>query len=167
MKFWVSAYTQYGNQFGTIIEAADVNEMVSIFERQYPDSDFADYGEYEEEGDEMEKNITKETLWTAYPSDTLYLFKSGMLYVIQEGDGCNLDDDEENGYVDYWNTYLFDIDGKVDGGMWLETKLIRDAGYTIDGIINRMKECDAPKDIDSYEILDPVLGEFIFSNANR
>jgi hypothetical protein len=45
-EFWVSAYDQYGNQFGTTIIAANTFCMFYNFQEEYPDCEIADYGEY-------------------------------------------------------------------------------------------------------------------------
>lgn len=47
-EFWISAYDQYGRQFGDSIKANTVDEMFLIFEQKYPYSDLVDYGEYED-----------------------------------------------------------------------------------------------------------------------
>lgn len=88
------------------------------------------------------------------------------LYAVEEGSGDNLEyEDVENGYVDYWNSYLYDVkeNTELDGGMWLEETLI-DETYdcSAEGIcklINRLKECDAPEDLEKWTIIDPDKGK--------
>ena len=46
-EYWISAYSQMGNQFGGTIEANNPQELFEIFRQKYPDCDLADYGEYE------------------------------------------------------------------------------------------------------------------------
>ena len=80
--------------------------------------------------------------WNDYPSDVLFLWDGETLFRIAEGSGDNLfDEDIEEGYVDYWLTDYYNFnDG--NGGQWLETKYIRDIDYTIQGVLDRLKECD-------------------------
>ena len=47
-EFWISAYDQWGHLFGASIEAKDTNDMFHRFANEYPDSDIADYGEYDD-----------------------------------------------------------------------------------------------------------------------
>lgn len=101
-----------------------------------------------------------DTKWNDYDHEYLYLWNGKTLYRVQEGSGDNLDyEDEEEGYVDYWNTEVDDVDGNGSGGggIWLETELICDIDYTIAGVIERMKECDLPDG--DWEVIDPEIGE--------
>ena len=109
----------------------------------------------------MDKNILN-TKWNDYPSDTLYLWDGKTIFRIAEGTGDNLfPEDEEEGYVDYWMTDYYDFnDG--NGGQWMETKLIQDIDYTIQGVIDRIKECDL-WDSD-WEIIDENMGDYIFNS---
>lgn len=45
----VSAYTQWGDQFGDTIEAKDPDDLFRIFREKYPDCEIADYYDYAEE----------------------------------------------------------------------------------------------------------------------
>lgn len=47
-EFWVSAYTQYGNQFGATVVAEDKDDLDWKFREEYPDCEFADYGCYDD-----------------------------------------------------------------------------------------------------------------------
>ena len=109
----------------------------------------------------MDKNILN-TKWNDYPSDVLYLWNGETIFRIAEGNGTNLlDDDIENGYVDYWMTDYYDFkEGK--GGQWMETELISDIDYTIQGVIDRIKECDLWES--NWEIIDEDMGDYIFNS---
>lgn len=86
--------------------------------------------------------INLDTKWNDYPSNVLYLWDGETIFRIAEGNGTNLlDDDIENGYVDYWITDYYNLKNG-NGGQWMETKLISDIDYTIQGVIDRIKECD-------------------------
>lgn len=98
--------------------------------------------------------------WNDYESDTLYLWNGHDLYVIAEGNGSNLsDEDIEKGYKDYWMTYIVGSN-YTDGGQWMETKPIIDIDYTIQGVIDRMMKCDLWKD--KWKVLDKKLGIEIY-----
>lgn len=106
-----------------------------------------------------------------------FYFKSPdgtMLYAVEEGEGGNLtSEDLEGGYVDYWNTYLYNIQEKteLDGGMWLEERPIYcEYNYSPKGIcklIERMKECDAPEDLEEWTLLEHDLGLGIVDIINE
>lgn len=98
--------------------------------------------------------------WNDYPGDSLYLWNGTTLYRIAEGSGSNLSyRDEDEGYADYW---LTDIASKTegDGGQWMETELITDIDYTIQGVINRMMECDLWDD--NWKVINENLGDELF-----
>ena len=97
----------------------------------------------------------KNTKWNDYPSDTLYLWNGNTVFIISEGSGENFtEEDEEEGYKDYWMTnYYSREDG--DGGQWMETELIKDIDYTIQGVLDRLMECDLWED--NWEIIDKDL----------
>lgn len=108
-------------------------------------------------------NIDLNMKWNDYSSDTLYLWDGETIFMIAEGTGDNLWDEDVNaGYLDYWMTesYNFNEDS-CDGGQWMETKLIRDMDYTIQGVIDRLMECDL-WDSD-WEILDEDTGNELVS----
>ena len=105
--------------------------------------------------------INLDTKWNEYPSDKLYLWNGETIFRIAEGDGTNLwDEDVENGYVDYWMTDYYDFEDG-NGGQWMETKLISDIDYTIQGVIERIKKCDL-WDSD-WEIIDESIGDTLFN----
>lgn len=110
------------------------------------------------------KNIDMNMKWNDYPSDVLYLWNGEDLFKILEGSGCNLlEGDIEEGYADYWMTEC-NADG---GGQWMETQLISEIDYTIQGVIDRMSECDLWDD--DWEVLDEDLGselEIAMDNSN-
>lgn len=90
--------------------------------------------------------------WNDYKSDTLYLWNGEELFKIAEGTGDNLlQEDIEEGYVDYWITDVYSRIGN-DGGQWMETRLISDIDYTIQGVIDRIRECDLWDD--DWTVLD-------------
>ena len=95
--------------------------------------------------------------WNDYCSDTLYLWNGNTIFMIAEGDGGNLfAEDEEEGYKDYWMTEWYSINGNGDGGQWMETELISDIDYTIQGVLWRLMSCDLWED--NWEILPPAIG---------
>ena len=94
--------------------------------------------------------------WNKYPSDTLYLWNGKTLFKIAEGTGDNLlEEDEAEGYKDYWMTDYYDFD-EWEGGQWMERETIWDLDYTIQGVLDRLKECDLWDD--DWEILDDNTG---------
>lgn len=106
--------------------------------------------------------------WNDYPSDILYLWSANekTIFRIFEGDGENLlAEDIAEGYKDYWMTDFITGDGYCDGGQWMETELISDLDYTIQGVLNRMMECDLWED--DWEILDEDFGEELFDEMER
>lgn len=108
-------------------------------------------------------NVDLNMKWNDYSSDTLYLWDGETIFMISEGTGDNLwDEDVDAGYLDYWMTesYSFNED-TCDGGQWMETKLIRDMDYTIQGVIDRLMECDLWDS--NWEILDDDTGYDLFS----
>ena len=99
--------------------------------------------------------------WNDYAStisDTLYLWNGNELFIIAEGTGDNLlDEDIKEGYKDYWMTECYSKrDECGDGGQWMETELISEIDYTIQGVIDRIYECDLWED--DWEVLDKDLG---------
>lgn len=108
--------------------------------------------------EEKYENIDLNMKWKNYPHDTIYLWNGKDIFRISEGDGCNLDEeDRKEGYKDNWVTNFIPSDGKMDGGMWLETDYIVDIDYTIQGVIDRMCECDLWED--NWKILKDEYGE--------
>lgn len=97
--------------------------------------------------------------WNDYGGDALYLWDGETLFVIKEGDGTNFSaEDEEEGYADYWMTDYYNEEKDVwDGGQWMEENLIAETDYTIEGVIERLKECDLWDS--NWEILDEDVGE--------
>lgn len=103
------------------------------------------------------KGIDINMKWNDYESDTLYLWNGKDLFVISEGSGDNLwEEDKEEGYVDYWMTQCYGKDCDYDGGQWMETELISDIDYTIQGVIDRISECDLWDD--DWKVLDDYKG---------
>lgn len=104
------------------------------------------------------KGIDLDMKWNNYDSDTLYLWNGTELFKIAEGTGDDLyEEDKENGYVDYWMTECYGEGSGGDGGQWMETRLISDIDYTIQGVIDRMMECDLWDD--DWIVLDDDIGE--------
>ena len=105
------------------------------------------------------------TKWNDYPSYALYLWNGETVFMIAEGDGYNLfDEDVEAGYKDYWMTEYASKD-EGNGGQWMETELISDLDYTIQGVIDRLCECDLWKD--DWKIIDADLGEKLLDRFNK
>ena len=71
-----------------------------------------------------------------------------------------MDDDIENGYKDYWITDYYDFEDG-NGGQWMETELISDINYTIQGVIDRIKNCDL-WDSD-WKIISKDVGDTLFN----
>lgn len=108
---------------------------------------------------EIEKwNETNGELYFINPEKT-------RMYLIEEGSGDNLlDEDIAAGYVDYWLTSTYDLEKKEiiwEQAQWMETKPIFTIDYTIPELIDRMKECDAPADLENWEILPAEKGDKI------
>lgn len=104
----------------------------------------------------MVTGIDLNSKWNDHEGD-LYLWNGETLFKIAEGDGSNLwAEDEEQGYVDYWMTYIASKEFG-DGGMWMETELISQKDYTIQGVIDRLMECDLWDD--EWKVIDEELGE--------
>ncbi len=111
--------------------------------------------------------------WNDLVSKELYLLnkKTNTVYYVTEGDGSNLSpEDEANGYQDYWMSEIYDltVEGdrwqkEMDGGQWLETESIRKIGYTVEGVIERMMECDLTGDRDDWEIISVKHAEVLLN----
>lgn len=93
-----------------------------------------------------------------YNTDSLYLWNGYTLFVITEGTGDNLLPEDEDGYVDYWMTYYYNDDDE-DGGQWMEENLIAEIDYTIQGVINRILQCDLWYSDSDWVLIEPKLGE--------
>ena len=107
----------------------------------------------------MVTGIDLNSKWNDHEGD-LYLWNGKTLFKIAEGDGSNLwAEDEEQGYVDYWVTYIASKEFG-DGGMWMETELISQKDYTIQGVIDRLMECDLWDD--EWKVIDEELGEILY-----
>lgn len=114
---------------------------------------------------------TPETKWTEYPSDSLYLWNGKVLYVATEDGGVNLSkDDIANGYKDSWVVDIYTTDPNEydwipQGGQWMETERIWDMDYTIEGICERLLECDLWKD--DWKILTPLAGSILHATLEK
>lgn len=105
----------------------------------------------------MVKGIDLNMKWNDYDSDTLYLWNGTDLFVITEGSGENLStEDREEGYVDYWMTNCYAEGCGGDGGQWMETELITNIDYTIQGVIDRIMDCDLWDD--DWKVIDDDTG---------
>lgn len=96
------------------------------------------------------------TKWNEFGSDSMCLWNGSVLFIIKEGDGSNLsDEDIEEGFEDYWitNWYGF-VSGvfEADGGQWMETQSIHEHDYTIAEVLGRLQGCDLWRD--DWELLD-------------
>ena len=98
------------------------------------------------------------TKWKDYPGDTLYLWNGDVLYTATEDAGCNLlKEDEAEGYKDSWVVNIYSLTEEVpQGGQWMETEMISDQNYTIEGIMKRLGKCDLWKS--DWQILKPDVG---------
>ena len=135
----------------------DWNDRQDFMESEYDGLVAETVRQLEEIVTGVKKEIPRGMRWNDYPSDTLYLWNGKTLFVIAEGTGDNLwQEDIDAGYNDYWMTESYGEDGG-DGGQWLEKTLIHDINYTIQGVMDRMMECDLWDD--SWVILDPEYGE--------
>lgn len=112
--------------------------------------------------------MNKEVLnkkWNDYPTDTIYLWNGDEIFRISEGTGDNLsEEDVENGYKDYWITEYASTE-YINGGQWLEKEFIADLDYTIQGVLNRLMECDLWED--NWEIIDEYLGENLLNEMQN
>lgn len=103
--------------------------------------------------------IAKDMKWNEWMDVELYFINQerDTMYLVEEGSGDNLlDEDINEGYVDYWLTSTFDLEKKEiveEQAMWMETENIHEHDYTFGEIIERMKECDAPEGLENWEIL--------------
>ena len=108
---------------------------------------------------------TPETKWSDYPGDSLYLWNGKVLYVATEDFGFNLSgEDASKGYKDSWvvdiyTTDPYEYDWIPQGGQWMESELISNLNYTIEGICERLLDCDLWKD--DWQILDPEIGSIL------
>ena len=97
--------------------------------------------------------------WNDYQGNEVFFINQERtkMYLVEEGSGDNLlDEDIDEGYVDYWLTSTYDLKAnKVveEQAMWMETETIYEHDYTFEELIERMKECDAPHDLERWEIL--------------
>lgn len=102
------------------------------------------------------------TKWADYPGDTLYLWNGDVLYTAHEDSVNVLESDKAEGYKDSWVVDIYSLsnpDWLPQGGQWMESEYISDMNYTIEGITNRLIDCDLWKD--DWTILDPNVGEII------
>ena len=103
--------------------------------------------------------------WNDYSSDTLYLWNGNTLYKISEGSGDALfSEDYKAGYIDYW---LTDVYSKAEGtgGQWMEKEFIKTSNYTIQGLIDRMMECDLWDD--NWKVINEKLGDELSETFER
>ena len=96
--------------------------------------------------------------WEEYPGDTLYLWNGRVLYTAMQDFGYNVSEaDEYQGYKDSWVVDIYSLTEDVpQGGQWMERERISDMNYTIQGIMDRLGQCDLWEDI--WRILEPDLG---------
>ena len=97
-------------------------------------------------------------------TDSLYFTNDDKseLVMVAEGSGDNLlKEDEEEGYVDYWNIECYGDSGR-DGGFLMRKTLIMEDNPTIEDII---KECNdfeenlIPITSGEFYVMDPEEGE--------
>lgn len=104
-----------------------------------------------------------------YHTDGLFFYDThnNIFVVAREGTGDNLlPEDEDEGYVDYWNVEVYSNEGNIGGGMLMETKLIQEVNPTVSEIIydliDRSDMLDGVEGINLRDMLiDPEVGEAI------
>ena len=85
--------------------------------------------------------------WNDIPGKRLFLMSGRYFFVATEGEAKEITmRDHKDGYYDYWLTEMWDLvtGNVIDGGKWMERKLICDGDYTVSDIINRLSRCDLP-----------------------
>lgn len=111
------------------------------------------------------------TTWNEYaPEDTIYLANADRSFILKiaEGSGDNLDeDDEDEGYVDYWYLEGYTSDGvNCTGGMLMRETPISEDNPTIQQVIDEIKKnaeiFDEPELIKSAELIDYDEGEDLY-----
>lgn len=124
--------------------------------------------EYKNVIDEYRERLAMENVKKWNETDgSLYFInpEKTRMYLIEEGNGDNLlDEDIAAGYVDYWLTSTYDLEKKEiveEQAMWMETETIFAIDYSIPGLIARLKECDAPADLEDWEIIPTEKGDEI------
>lgn len=92
--------------------------------------------------------------WNDYESETLYLWNGNVLYVATEEDETGTL--EEN----CWVVDIYSCGEEVpQGGCWTEDKPIKDLDYTIQGVMDRLGDCDLWKS--DWRILEPDIGNVL------
>lgn len=91
--------------------------------------------------------------------EDIYISYSDKVLLIAEGTGDNLwPEDEEEGYVDYFNLELYqkiesidyvDYDDAIGGGFMMRERLIQEefAGKTVDEVITEVFRCNGDADV--------------------
>ena len=106
---------------------------------------------------EFKSGVDISMKWNDYPSDSLYLWNGDVLYVATEDQQNILEEDEAKGYKDSWVVDMYSITEEVpQGGQWMEKEYIRDIGYTIRDVIDRLGRCDLWED--KWQVLEPSVG---------
>ena len=118
-----------------------------------------------------------EIRWNGYGNGELYLLNADgqTVYRVSEGDGSNLShSDILEGYRDYWMSEMYELkkagdrDRKAtDGGQWLETEMIKETEYTVEGVIRRMMECDLYGNRNDWTIISAEYAEFLLDTQCR
>lgn len=113
----------------------------------------------------MVSGIDLDKKWNDYSSDTLFLWNGSVVFRISEGTGENLwEEDIRQGYKDYWVTDWAGTD-VGDSGIWLEKECISVIDYTIQGVIDRLKECDLWED--NWKVIDEDIGEQLLEQFEK
>lgn len=100
------------------------------------------------------------TKWNDYSNGSLYLWNGDVLYVATQDSNNVTEEDEARGYMDSWVVDIYSTTEEVpQGGQWMETKMIEDLDYTIQGVMDRLGGCDLWKD--DWRILEPDIGEVL------
>lgn len=108
----------------------------------------------------LKSTVDPSMKWNDYKGDRLYLWNGDVLYVASEDSENITKSDEAEGYKDSWVVDIYSLTEEVpQGGQWMETELIEDLDYTIQGVIDRLSECDLWKS--DWQILDPDFGECV------
>lgn len=107
--------------------------------------------------------------------EDIYISYDNKVLLIAEGLGDNLlPEDEEEGYVDYFNLEVYNEDKDIEepeyyadtigGGFMMREKLISEElyGKTIDEIVSEVFDCNG--DIDAFELYSTSKPDYLILN---
>ena len=111
--------------------------------------------------------------WNGYKEGRLCLWNGSELYIATpEYDDSIIDYDDDDYEENCWIVDVYGVDDNIiQGGCWTEEKPIKEIDYTIQGVIDRLGECDlwadnwkfVPKE-EAYEFMDLIED---YWSANR